>query len=163
MEDGAITERASRHGKSRDLVQVGLRLLCVAALLVAPACSTMQSRGRAATPSTPLPRSSALSSGTAIDAAPDADESIPRATKTIVVDRDLDSANALIAYVKEGSDDERVRDLTVELIQMSGVASVDSAYGTETIKVVFSSNATSENVRKVKDHLIASGVVSRVD
>jgi hypothetical protein len=122
----------------------------------------MEARGRAA-PSTPLPGSSALMDGAATGAAPDAGDHIPQATKTIVVDRDLDGANTLIAYVKEGSDDEKVRDLTVELIQMSGVASVDSAYGTETIKVVFSSDATGQDVRRVKDHLIASGVVSRVD
>ena len=123
----------------------------------------MQSRGRAATASTPLPRSSTLTNGEAIEAGPDANESIPRATKTIIVDRDLDTANALIAYVREGSDDEKVRDLTVQLIQMPGVASVDSAYGTETIKVAFSAGVRGEDVRRVRDHLMASGLVSRVD
>ncbi|MGH8512349.1 MAG: hypothetical protein ACREV8_00050 [Gammaproteobacteria bacterium] len=145
------------------MVQVVLRLMCVAALFVAPACSTMKARGEAAPPSTPVPGSNALRSDAATGAVPGAGGPIPAVRKTIVVDRDLDGANALIAYVKQGSDDERVRDLTVELIQMPGVASIDSAYGTETIKVVFTSTATGENVRKVRDHLIASGLVSRVE
>lgn len=80
-------------------------------------------------------------------------------------ERTLDSVDSrsVTALWRNDASDDAARDLAVSVGKMPGVESVDVSYASETIKVYLLSSATEEQTRQIRDYLLSSEIVMRVE
>lgn len=80
-------------------------------------------------------------------------------------ERRLDSKDgrSITAFIRDDASEDAVYDLGVSVGKMQGVDSAEITYATGTIEVFLLSSARSEEARRIRDYLLSSSLVVRVE